>query len=241
MRSIQNEDDRWQLADALFSAVPTGTGGFVQIMDAARNAGVDAGLTVNTLRLYRDTAARWPTGDRDARFTFSAHREVLAEMKSPAEGRALLESVLKANNASGNPRKAGKVSVADVRGAIAVRHGKVPVAQRKPKKGVTVFQAGDMLDDLRQGGKRLMAVINASTSNDDLDRLHKGLSVVLQHVDVLRSKANTRARTAASSKRAANVVAAKPVVVAPKTTSKSTPTSKSTARKAGDMRRKASK
>src|SRR3954452_18562555 len=109
MRSIQTEGDRWHLAEALRSQVPQGSTGFEEILDEAASAGVAGALKVNTLRLYRDTANRWPATERVPNVSFSAHREA---MVLPIEDAAkLLETLSTANGAT-------KVTVASVRKTI---------------------------------------------------------------------------------------------------------------------------
>src|SRR5215472_10648050 len=89
MRSIHSESDRWHLAEALFKKIPSGLQGFQEIIDKASAEGVAGNLSVNTLRLYRDTASRWPANKRVADVSFSGHREVMA-LPGTVDGQAKL-------------------------------------------------------------------------------------------------------------------------------------------------------
>ena len=187
MRSIQTESDRWRLAEALFAEIPAGGGGFSDIIDAATNAHVDGGLTATTLRLYRDTASRWPSDKRVPNVSFSAHREAMV-MPTIDEGAKLLEDLVKTQ---GGP---GKVTVASVRKAIAVKQGKVSAA---PTHGpVASPSTASALNDLKTGGKELIHAIASDTEGDDLDKLQAGLSKVIAHVEQLRARAARKAATA---------------------------------------------
>src|SRR5262245_745493 len=77
MRDVQTEGDRWHLAEALVAMLPQGSNGFQEIIDQASAEGVVGKLSANTLRLYRDTANRWPANRRVANVSFSAHREAM--------------------------------------------------------------------------------------------------------------------------------------------------------------------
>jgi hypothetical protein len=89
MRSIQTEGERWHLAEELATVIPKGDGEgtvtFATIIDQATSEGVAGKLSVTTLRLYRDTAKRWPKSKRVPNVSFSAHRTA---MTLPIDGAA---------------------------------------------------------------------------------------------------------------------------------------------------------
>lgn len=188
MRSVQTETDRWQLASRLLKMVPTGTGGFDRVIDAATAEHVDGGFSATTLRLYRDTAARWSVDQRVPNVSFSAHREVMV-LPSIAEGRKLLESLATANGAS-------KVTIQQIRKAVAVKQRKVPAAAA-PAASTVSPTVSSALKDLKAGGPELIAAIGPDTSAEDLDTLQAGLSKVTAHVEALRAKAARKAAQAA--------------------------------------------
>jgi hypothetical protein len=193
MREVQTESDRWRLAEALHAVLPTGSTGFERIEDEAAKRGV-AALSATTLRLYRDTAARWPKGKRVDRLSFSSHREAMV-LPTIDDAREMLVALSDQLGPS-------KVTVSAVRRAIAAQtgNGKVPAAA--PGANVTgrrVVQL-DALHDLKNGGPQLIAAITNETPADDLDRLQAGLSKVLAHVErhrarVAKSAAKAKAKT----------------------------------------------
>lgn len=211
MRSIQTESERWTLAEALRALVPTGVAGFSEVVDKATAEGVAGNLSANTLRLYRDTATRWPADKRVADVSFSAHREAMV-LPSITEAQRTLTALAKQLGA-------GKVTVASVRKAVAVKQGKpVPGTPAGGKgnggggkagsSGPTESQA---LADLKSGGKLLIEMIGQDTSEGDLDKLQAGLTKVIAHVERLRAKAARKqaaASKAAAKKGVANARAA---------------------------------
>jgi hypothetical protein len=203
MRSIQTEADRWTLAEALYAEIPTGQGGFDKIVDVAAAEGVPAGLKANTLRLYRDTAHRWPASKRVANVTFSAHREAMVMPSIDAAAKMLADL---AKNLG-----ADKVTVASVRRAVAVSQGKTITAAKSGNSPVAA--SFDALADLKAGASTIITSITADTSAADLDLLHAGLTKAIAHVERLRSKAARKATaaksTAKSSTKPATVTAAK--------------------------------
>lgn len=223
MASIQSEDDRWHLAEELHRLIRSGTQGFDAIIDEANKEGVAGGLSATTLRLYRDTAARWPKSHRVPGVSFSAHREamvMIAKDGNTAKAEKLLKDVTKAHGTSG-------VTVARVRAAAAAAQGKVP----KSSKAKTTAKGFDVLTDLENGGSQLIAALSAIQSdNVKLDKVHVSLSKALQRVEQYRSKLarvnkGTAAKTPATK-------------VTPKQTPKATATNgkgKSTAKR-GDLR-----
>jgi hypothetical protein len=194
MRDVQTEGDRWELAEALAAAIPKGAGGFQVIIDEATQEGVLGNLRVNTLRLYRDTAQRWPASKRVPNVSFSAHREAMVLIASDGNTSAA-EKMLKDISKTLGPNK---VTVAQVRKNIAISQGKVP----KSKASATQpsQKQVDLLLDLRaNGGKELIAAIGNTTDTDLLDKLNASLTKVIAHVEKLRAKA-ARSKVAAKAK-----------------------------------------
>lgn len=190
MRSLQTEGDAWRLAEALLARVPVGdNSGFNEIMDEAAAAGVAGKLKATTLRLYRDAANRWPADKRIANVSFSAHREAMV-LENTAEAVRLLEQLVKANGPGG-------VTVQSVRKAVAVKRGVVKPAAATSGAAAKSGRAIDMLADVQTGAKQLIAAIGADTPEDELLKLHNGLSKALAHVERLQARAAKRAATAA--------------------------------------------
>lgn len=198
MRSIQSESDRWHLAESLRQMIPSGLTGFSDIIDAATAEGVAGSLSANTLRLYRDAAARWPADKRVPNVSFSAHREAMV-LPSIDEAARVLAQLAKQLGAA-------KVTVAEVRKAVAVKQGKVTkaaaAASSSTSKGATTTQA-NVLADLMAGAPTLIASITATTSPTELDKLHAGLTKTIGHVERLRAKAARKATAAAKKAPAA--------------------------------------
>jgi hypothetical protein len=200
MESITSESDRWNLADTLSRKIPSGqqdsTSGvsFSDIMDEATKAGVAGKLNATTLRLYRDTANRWPSNKRVAGVSFSAHREAMVLKDKdgndlPVDDQAkLLEDLIKSE---GSP---DKVTVASVRRVIRAKTGKGAATPQATSKRVT-----ETLEDLKKGGADLIKSIRPDTSSADLDKIHAGLNKVIGHVEKLRVKAASKAKTAKAS------------------------------------------
>ena len=211
MRDLHDESDRWRLAEELFRQIPTGVAGFEQIIAKANEEGVTGKLSVNTLRLYRDTASRWPSDQRVKGVTFTAHREA-ANVGDTAKASKLLTSLVKAHGASG-------VSVTRVREAVRVAQNKPvrPTTRGANSKAATF----DVLADVKNGATQLIASIGSDTDADALDKLHAGLTKAIGHVERLRVKAARKAapKAAPVAKQAAKKAAAN-----------------GTGRKAGDMR-----
>jgi uncharacterized protein (DUF1778 family) len=186
MRSIHTESDRWRLAEALCQEVPAGSQGFAEIIDEAKTAGVLGALKLQTLRLYRDTAVRWPADQRVPNVSFSAHREAMVMQDKAAK---MLTDLARSLGAD-------KVTVASVRQAVAVQRGtaaKTPAAKTAPKSPTF-----DVLADIMNGAHNIVAAIDQATLTDqELDRLHAGLSAALSHVEKLRAKAARKAQMAA--------------------------------------------
>ena len=75
LRTTQTQADKWRLADALLGDVPQGESrtGFNGVIAAAEAAQVRP-LKIDTLRQYRDTAAKFPPEVRVPGVSFTAHR-----------------------------------------------------------------------------------------------------------------------------------------------------------------------
>jgi hypothetical protein len=181
MRHIQSETERWILADALFEAVPHGEYGLGDLLEEAKQEGVAGKLSVTTLRLYRDTANRWPVASRIPGVSFSAHREAEKGIKSlgATQVAKILQDMADANGPD-------KVTITAVRAAIAGRQGKSVT----PKSPATF----DAVADLKKGGGALIKTITASMSVSDLEAVSDGLAKVMVHVNDLRAKAARNAR-----------------------------------------------
>ncbi len=222
LRELQTESDRWNLAERLFDRIPTGLNGFDVIVDAATAAGVAGKLKPNTLRLYRDTAARWPKADRIPNVSFSAHREAMVADGGTTGAVKVLTGLVKSE---GGP---DRVTVASVRRQIAVQKGKVP-ASAKAKNPTSI----DVVKDLIDGAPKLIASIDSGVDVLDLDAIHKGLTKAITHVEKLRSRAAAKAAKAKAAK--APVATNKPKATANGSTT--TPAKKAPAAKAaGDLR-----
>jgi hypothetical protein len=187
MRSIQTEGDRWHLAESLAVLVPSGVSGFGDVIDKASKEGVVGKLSVTTLRLYRDTALRWPADKRVPNVGFSAHREAIRNIDNATEAARILRDVAKTQGAS-------KVTVSAVRKAVAIKQGKAVATAPKPT--ATATKAVDVLRDLENGGSDLIAAISGGTDADTLDKLHSGLTKAIAHVERLRAKATQKAAAA---------------------------------------------
>jgi hypothetical protein len=226
MRSIQSESDRWRLAEALVAVVPKGTLGFNEIMDRATKEGVAGKLSVNTLRLYRDAAVRWPSDKRVEAVSFSAHREAMV-MEDIRSASKLLKDLA-------HQLGADKVTVAQVRKAIAVKQGK-PVPGSKANStpaSAAVGNYGEVVADLRSGGAKLIAAVPA---DGDLDAIHAGLTKVIAHVEKMRAAAARKAASAAKKQAGSKAPAKSPSDIGKQAAAQKR-TSSRTAAKRGDMR-----
>lgn len=231
MRDVQTEGDLWVLAERLVALVPKGDD-FGEVIDRATKEGVVGKLSANTLRLYRNTAQRWPKDKRVANMSFSAHRDAMV-LPSIGEAAKMLNDLAKTKGG------AGKVTVADVRQAVAIKQGKKPKGSRAGV-GVTKAQAqyAHVLADLQDAsGAAFIAAIPTNLSSDQLDKLHAGLNKVLGHVDRQRATVARKAKQV-QAKRAADKQPAKQAPAKPKNgngNGKPQVTSKSAPRK-GDLR-----
>jgi hypothetical protein len=220
MRSVAVGSDHWKLGEALAVQIPAGNGGFEEIVEEAKAAGVDAGLSPTTLRLYRDAAIRWPADKRIPNVSFSAHREVLPLEDVEARRKLLIDLV--------NQHGAAGVSVGKVKAAVkAVRAAQAGAAVPVPSAKLTTEEvtAAALLADILAGSPLLIKAIGTGKGHD-LDKLHAGLNKALAKVDTLRAKANQRATAAA--KRASTTPKAN-TTPAPKATPKASTTPKAKA------------
>jgi hypothetical protein len=216
MRSVVTETDRWKLAEALQKAIPVGSSGFQEIVDKATAEGVLGGLTVNTLRLYRDTANRWPDPDkRIPNISFSAHREVMP--LGAADGRKLLEDMVRTSGPT-------SITVAEVRKNVKIKQGQTAPPRTTPATPAPM--KGDVLVDLQQGGSQLIAAIGNLQDGNQLDQLHAGLQKVIGHVEKLRAKVV----------RMANATKVRPATEPQKPAAQPQKSATEAARKVGDIR-----
>jgi hypothetical protein len=203
MGAIQNESDRWELADQLAKIVPHGSFGFERIIDAATQANVVGAFSATTLRLYRDTSKNWPDDLRVKGVSFSAHREA-ERMPTMIEAKKVLDDVLKTK---GNPQS---VSVQAVRQAVKVRKGAVTTPAAAPTTpavpgGHSAITLTEVLADIKAGSTKLINAIPNTTTLAELDKLQTGLKKLAEHVDRLRATANRKAAAAAAKQGAPNV------------------------------------
>ena len=162
MSNIQDEADRWDLADRLLKVVPQGTFGFERIIDAATQANVVGQFSATTLRLYRDTARNFPSDMRVKGCSFSAHREA-ERMPTIPEAIKVLDDLVKTK---GSP---SQVTVQAVRQAVRVRTGKTPPVSQTVGK-VTSAGTGasttlnEVFMDLKAGGTKLINAVPNTTN-----------------------------------------------------------------------------
>lgn len=238
MKSITSEADQWRLADALAVQVPKGDGGFAEILDEAKSAGVAGKVkSVSSLRLYRDTANRWPTDKRLDYVSFSAHREAM-RVGTIAQAVKLLE---KLDGQYGR----GNVTSSIVRRAVDIQKGNIPAttvatSKTSAKTGTDAPATVNvpampsptelLVAELLAGAPGLIAALDAhlkANPGTDLDKVSTGLNKTLGHVDALRAKAKQKADAAAQKaataarKATATARTSKPRT-APKTTPKTT-------------------
>jgi hypothetical protein len=202
MQSLNTESDRWTLSDALLVLVPSGVMGFHEVNDAAVQEGVTP-MSVNTQRLYRDTAKMWPASERVENMSFSAHREAVRNLGVTDARRLLLDLQAAAGTK--------KVTASAVRKAAAAAAGLPnPVANNKPSAATVV------LGDLAAGGKEMVAAVRKMPAAD-LDAVALGLNAVLVALDKRRAAASKRGaatRTAKAKELPANVTPMKKVAKA---------------------------
>ena len=113
MRGMREGADRWTVADALLAEVGQGDSraAFRGVAIAAEGQGVKP-LSISAMRQYRDTAARWPIGERIDGVNFSAHRAALVA-EDPADVLRTLAAKYGAH----------KVTVSKVNDEVRVRAG----------------------------------------------------------------------------------------------------------------------
>jgi hypothetical protein len=190
MKTLESETDKWAFADALLDEVPDGQ---LHRFEDLRKEADEAGLnpaSEHTLRMYRDTARRWPEDKRVEGVSFSAHRETTDPK--------VLRDLVKAMGGT------GKVTVKAVREAAAAAAGNTAKAAKAKRAGFDAIS--DLLNN--KGGKLIDAIDPAV---HDLDTLQVGLNAVLAHVEKLRVK-----KTRASRKRGLQPVPSTPAAPQPK-------------------------
>lgn len=194
LRSVQSESDRWVLAEKLLALIPSGEAGFQEIVDRAASEGIEGKFTAKTLSLYRNTAIKWPIDKRVDGVSFSAHREAQAVTGGISASIKLLNAQVKI---AGSP---SKVSVSEVRKAVRSANGKAPApSARSGGKSAAAQKVGDAVQDLKVGGKQLIATIDTATPASDLDAIHAGLNKVITHVERLRTKWAAKSKAAAAA------------------------------------------
>jgi hypothetical protein len=217
MRDISNEGETWKLADALNARIPTGLTGFQEIIDEATSEGVLGTLKLNTLRLYRDTASRWPADKRVSGVSFSVHREMMVAKDSKGQVLSLPEQIKMIGDVQKTLAAQGKtISVRSVREAIAVKQGKQTAAQKRATQAASTQQAtpmSEVLNDIKKGAPNLIGAISPTASESELDKFTAGFNKALAHVEKLRMKI-ARAKQASKAQKAAVPAAAAPAAKA---------------------------
>lgn len=188
IKDVHDEQSLWHLSDELVKVAPNGVDSVTKVVEQAKVRGIPV-KSVNTLRLYRDVAHRFPASERVPMVSFSAHREAIA-VGDVKQARRVLEELVSKHGASG-------VTVTTVKQAIGAATGKVPTAPKSAAKVQSTYI--DIAHDLNAGGKKFIAALDQMTAVNGvtLDGLHAGLTTVLTAVEARRSKA---ARQAASAK-----------------------------------------
>ena len=188
IRDVHDEQSLWHLSDELVKVAPNGVESVQAVVDQATVRGIPV-KSVNTLRLYRDVAHRFPASKRVPLVSFSAHREAIA-VGDVDQAKRVLEELVAKHGASG-------VTVTTVKQAIGAATGKVPTAPKGAPKAQSSFN--DIALDLSSGGKKFIAALDqmVEVKGVTLDGLHAGLTAVLTAVESKRSRA---ARKAASAK-----------------------------------------
>ena len=223
IRDVHDEASLWRLSDELVVIAPQGVRAVEQVVAQAKARDIPT-KSVNTLRLYRDVAIRFPAAERVTGVSFSAHREAIV-LGSTAEAVTVLDDLVKKHGAAG-------VTVTTVKAAVQAATGKVPT----PKQSVKPQSSwADVARDLStNGGKGFVSELDAmlAVNGVTLDGLHSGVSHVLAAIESKRAKAARKA-AAASKGKAAPVKATPRVKAAP--SGKAAPV-KASAGKAGDLR-----
>lgn len=229
LRDVHDEATLWHLSDELAKIAPSGVAAVQSVYDEAQRRGIPS-KSVNTLRLYRDVAIRFPASERVPLVSFSAHREAIAIGDVTQAKKVLTELAAK--------HGPGGVTVTTVKRAIGAQTGKVSASSNgAPKAAKATYE--DVAVDLSKGGSKFIGQLDAMVAvhGVTLDNLHAGLSKVLAEVENRRAKA---ARKAARAKRPTPAAKAK---AAPKPSSSGkaasngkTPSKPSANGKAGDLR-----
>jgi hypothetical protein len=186
IRDVHDEASLWRLSDELVVIAPSGVKSVEAVVAQAEARDIPT-KSVNTLRLYRDVAIRFPVNERVSGVSFSAHRESLA-LPTLAESVQVLNDLKAKHGAAG-------VTVTTVKSAVQAATGKVaaPKASVKPQSALA-----DVARDLSSGGKVFVSELDTliTLNGVTLDGLHAGLTKVLTAVEGKRSKAAAKAARA---------------------------------------------
>ena len=190
IRDVHDEQSLWHLSDELVKVAPQGVEAVTKVVDQAKARNIPV-KSVNTLRLYRDVAHRFPASERVPMVSFSAHREAIA-IGDVIEAKRILTELVQKHGAEG-------VTVTTVKSAIGAATGKVAKPKAAGKGGKAQSGYTDIAVDLSKGGKQFIAALDQMTavSGVTLDGLHTGISAVLTAIEAKRSKA---ARVKAAAK-----------------------------------------
>lgn len=201
IRDVHDEASLWHLSDELVKIAPSGVAAVQAVYDEAQRRGIPS-KSVNTLRLYRDVAIRFPASERVPLVSFSAHREAIAIGNVGEAKKVLIELAAK--------HGPGGVSVTTVKQAIGARTGNVKANGSAAAAKAQAMWA-DVAIDLSKGGSKFVSELDAmvATNGVTLDSLHAGLSKVLAEVESRRSKAARKAARAKQSPAAARKAAPK--------------------------------
>jgi hypothetical protein len=231
IKDVHDEASLWRLSDELVRIAPQGVKAVEAVVAQAAARGIPT-KSVNTLRLYRDVAIRFPANERVSGVSFSAHREAIV-LGTTAEAVQVLNDLVTKHGAAG-------VTVTTVKSAVQASTGKVPAAKQsvKPQSALA-----DVARDLSAGGKHFASELDTliQLNGVTLDGLHAGLSHVLTVVESKRAKA-VRKAAAEAAKAAKATPKVQPAKAGPrngKAVSKAAPRRqpvKAGAGKAGDLR-----
>ena len=231
IKDVHDEASLWRLSDELVVIAPAGVQSVENVVAQAKARDIPT-KSVNTLRLYRDVAIRFPANERVAGVSFSAHREAIA-IGTTAEAVQVLDDLVKQHGAAG-------VTVTTVKAAVQAKSGKVSA----PKQSVKPQSAlADVARDLsNNAGKGFISELDALTAINGitLDGLHAGVSHLLAAIESKRARAARKAAQAAKSTPKVQPAKAGPRNGKAATSGKATPVKasagKAAAGKAGDLR-----
>ena len=191
LRDVHDEASLWRLSDELVKIAPSGVQSVQDVVDAATAKGIPT-KSVNTLRLYRDVAIRFPASERVEGVSFSAHREAIAVGDMVLAKQTLIDLA--------KQHGAANVTVTTVKRAIAAATGK-PAPQTRAQKAATAVTYIDVAVDLSTAnGSKFLSELPAMLGHGKvtLDGLHSGLTHVLAKVEGERAKAARKAAATAA-------------------------------------------